>query len=733
MRIAKISGPIILTILLVAIVCIVCYFGSLEEEPYDDVISDTAPSIDDVYEMACEARYEGTLEELVALFKGEQGAAGVAGVGITSVVVNDAGELIITLSDGSVIDCGTVVGKGDDGVGIKSAEVDPSGKLLIALTDGSVIDCGTVVSRGTDGVGVENVEISDAGHLLVTLTDGSVIDCGTVVGEGDDGVGIESAEVDFSGKLLITLTDGSVVDCGTVVRQGADGVGVENVEISNAGHLLVTLTDGSVVDCGELPGYSADDTADVTVSFSSEGAEIDPITVSRGSYINLPVPEREGFIFEGWYYRLHEDGVNAARVTNLTPIMQSMTLTAVWHGHSDLRGGILGGTDGLCDDCGISVCGHIYSENWSADASGHFYEYECGCQLMPTVLDHSDLRGGVSDGVDGCCDDCGYVLCHHSYDTAWYSDEIYHWHAADCGCDVSAVDTDTHRDADDDDFCDFCAAEVTWDRAEISVGVTDIVVAEAGIPMVFEFAADRTTVYTLELPGLIYDIYRLDGYVVSEGDGFVAIALHAGDSVLFALEAEAVGEYELAVEALMPIFVTEGSNTIVLFDNLNAVCFLLVAAESGVYTITADGGLEISTYPECITEDGAVSVTLSAGAELVVFMSASEAGEYSFNITYPCAEPPGAVSEIKFDPEECNESYVFSFSVPTDGNYTFLIPAYVGFHSAEAESNWLSPEVLCEDNTSGATVSFYLTAGQEFVFKLEACVLGPHTVSIILE
>ena len=76
---------------------------------------------------------------------------------------------------------------------------------------------------------------------------------------------------------------------------------------------------------------SGTETPEVTVRFDAAGGKIlngpDEISVEEGGTISLPVPEREDYIFAGWF---DGTGVNAAQVTNGTPITHSLTLTAHW-------------------------------------------------------------------------------------------------------------------------------------------------------------------------------------------------------------------------------------------------------------------------------------------------------------------------------------------------------------------------------------------------------------------
>lgn len=67
-----------------------------------------------VYLQAVALGYEGTLEEFIVLVSGKDGQNGKDGASVTSAYVNEQGELIISLSDGSSLNAGSV--KGRDGV-----------------------------------------------------------------------------------------------------------------------------------------------------------------------------------------------------------------------------------------------------------------------------------------------------------------------------------------------------------------------------------------------------------------------------------------------------------------------------------------------------------------------------------------------------------------------------------------------------------------------------------------
>lgn len=182
--------------------------------------------------------------------------------GLSNAVVNGTGRLILTKQDGSTIDAGNVVGpqgeKGDTGatgatgatgstgptgVGFSTAAVDGSGRLIITKTDNSVVDAGSVV--GPQGV------------------KGDKGDTGATGATGPAGNGIFSAVVDGDGNLILTLDDATSINAGNTVGpqgpQGAQGpagrsIASGGVVVDGAGNLQVTLTDGSTINAGYVVG-----------------------------------------------------------------------------------------------------------------------------------------------------------------------------------------------------------------------------------------------------------------------------------------------------------------------------------------------------------------------------------------------------------------------------------------------------------------------------------------------
>ena len=123
------------------------------------------------YERATELGYSGTLEEFIQSISGEDGADGV---GIKSVYIDENGDLIVTLTNDRLINCGRI-----NGVGVKDTRIDDNGNLIVTLTDGKQIDCGKVT-----GAGISSAFINSDGNLILVTTDNTQINCGKVTGGG---------------------------------------------------------------------------------------------------------------------------------------------------------------------------------------------------------------------------------------------------------------------------------------------------------------------------------------------------------------------------------------------------------------------------------------------------------------------------------------------------------------------------------------------------------------------
>ncbi len=221
---------------------------------------------------------------------GINGTNGADGVGITDVTINADNELVLSFSNGNVINLGNIKGskgdkgdKGDsglngsdgkDGVGIQNVDVSADGALTVTLTNGTVLNLGNI--KGADGLGITKAEINTSGELVLTYSNGDVKNLGKVTGEsgkdganGTDGLGIKSLTLSPDGELVVTMSDNSISNLGNIKGEkgdrgeqgqqglqgtkGADGRGIAKTELVN-GELVITYTDGTSDNLGSVSG-----------------------------------------------------------------------------------------------------------------------------------------------------------------------------------------------------------------------------------------------------------------------------------------------------------------------------------------------------------------------------------------------------------------------------------------------------------------------------------------------
>ena len=102
-----------LTVLLALAATLCLCFGLAacgEEAPQDPSGGDDLWTAERLYAEAKARGFEGSFDDLVALFKGADGKDGQNGVGIQSAEIGDDGHLYLTLTDGNVLDAGEVSG-----------------------------------------------------------------------------------------------------------------------------------------------------------------------------------------------------------------------------------------------------------------------------------------------------------------------------------------------------------------------------------------------------------------------------------------------------------------------------------------------------------------------------------------------------------------------------------------------------------------------------------------------
>ena len=213
--------------------------------------------------------------------QGAKGDTGNAGVGVSSATVNGSGNLIITKTDSSTVDAGSVVGtQGDKG------DAGDAGTITI-----------NAVATGAAGTDVVITNTGTASAALLNFT----------IPKGDTGVGVFSAVVNGSGNLILTLDDASTIDAGNTQgpqgsqgSQGAAGLSVTAASVSGD-DLSITLSDSTVLNAGNVRGPQGTqgnqgNAGTITVGSATTGAAGSSVVVtntgtSSAATLNFTIPQ----------------------------------------------------------------------------------------------------------------------------------------------------------------------------------------------------------------------------------------------------------------------------------------------------------------------------------------------------------------------------------------------------------------------------------------------------------
>ena len=114
--------------------------------------------------------------------------------------------------------------------------------------------------------------------------------------------------------------------------------------------------------------------------------------------------------------------------------------------------------DGICDDCGYQFCDHWYKTVHSSDPNYHWYDSDCGHDVVSGKEEHLDEDG------DGVCETCLKEFCNHAPAETYTYDGKYHWKVAACGHDVPVYEKALHYDDDENGFCDACERSMTCEH-----------------------------------------------------------------------------------------------------------------------------------------------------------------------------------------------------------------------------------------------------------------------------
>ena len=265
-----------------------------------------------IYEMAKEVGFEGTYEEWLQTIRG------IDGTSIKKVELDKDNNLIITLSNGEVINVGNV--KGDKGDEIELSVIDGYIKWHYKGSNEwyNLIEVNTLI--GEKGDKGDEVEISVIEGYIKWHYKGSnewynLIEVSTLIGlqgpKGEDGVSIVKTELDKDNNLIITLSNGKVLNLGNVKGDKGDtgNTGKSAYEIYKEKHPEYTKTEEEWLD--DLVNGRLATKEVYTVKFiTNTEEEIEDQKVEENKKIIKPKnPEKTGYTFIGWFNEYDEQWV----------------------------------------------------------------------------------------------------------------------------------------------------------------------------------------------------------------------------------------------------------------------------------------------------------------------------------------------------------------------------------------------------------------------------------------
>ena len=256
------------------------------------------------------------------------------GPGIKRVDIDEAGDLIVTYTDGTTQDAGRARGiSGLDGTPgtyylrlYLVAAASPRPAAPTALVTGATGDItGADPWTQTPGVPGDNQALW-VSETRITDTTGTEPEATTWVepfeggGDGPPGRGVMGLAINSGGDLIVTYTDGKTGNAGR-----ARGIGVASATEPTAGTMRVTLTDGSHYDIALPAGVGI-------ASVTEPTAGTMRVTLTDGSHDDFALPA----------------GVGIASVTEPTAGTMRVTLTDGSHYDVTLPAGV--GIKGITED-----------------------------------------------------------------------------------------------------------------------------------------------------------------------------------------------------------------------------------------------------------------------------------------------------------------------------------------------------------------------------------------------
>jgi hypothetical protein len=252
--------------------------------------------------------------------QGEQGVQGIAGRGVAAngAAIDSNGNLQFTLTDGTILSAGRVTGaqgtqglKGDTGsqgiqgiagASVMSGTVNASGHLIITKTDGTTIDAGSVLGpqgiqgtqgiqgiqglTGSAGLGITSTTVNGSGHLIVTRSDGSTLDAGSVIGpQGAQGVKGDTGATGVQGPAGTSYTVNNKSGQVQVYGLGATTQAGYDLEVDIANKANKLSTPRNIALSGKVTGLTSfDGSGNVTMLTTLNGVTTNDVAEGTNQY-----------------------------------------------------------------------------------------------------------------------------------------------------------------------------------------------------------------------------------------------------------------------------------------------------------------------------------------------------------------------------------------------------------------------------------------------------------------
>lgn len=252
--------------------------------------------------------------------QGVPNAATVGAVGLLGMDMTSEGHEIYkcVAVNGSVYTWECIV-RGKDGTCVKKADII-GGELIFTLSDGSTINAGKVIGDkgadgvdGKNGVSVEKVEIDENGDLITTMSDGREINAGKA--KGTDGVSVIGMEFNENGELVLMLSNGTSITGGRVIPTLQDWLGTHPIgnEFSHMyydGERFVT----SNIDLEDMTDWEKIASASAKIAAGENPATFG-LAVGQEKTITLTTGEEVTFVILGFNHDDLADGGGKAGIT----------------------------------------------------------------------------------------------------------------------------------------------------------------------------------------------------------------------------------------------------------------------------------------------------------------------------------------------------------------------------------------------------------------------------------